>query len=302
MRFYNINVFVNKFVFVVPCILLTGCQIVSSHMASVGGAERVSQAITTTKTVIAAPIETAKTTAVSIAPSGLRSAAETVTVSVNSAADAVGVKTGDIFSTEDSVSKTPFTIKGALNGVLVAVGLKASQTEIAAKEQVQAAKAFAASLVPRNIDLVIETTSDANGDVEGRGLSTIFRFYALQDAAAFSQLTAVETSDKSLPYHEQVLLPNRITRLREKYPSDSQFVGVLFQLHNRPHRWKLLIPANRLQAGQPLHVVLGRCDVRVKDGLEPMPSMTAMPASVSTVKIINKTPVSAIESALSSVC
>lgn len=298
MRFYNIN----YFVLVVPCILLSGCQIISNHIASVGGAERVSQTITTTKTAIAAPVATAKTAAISLAPTSLRNAAETVSGSVTSAADAVGVNAGEVFSTDDSVSKTPFTIKGAFNSILVAVGLKASQAEIAAKEQAQAAKAFAASLVPRNLDLVIETTSDANGDVDGRGLSTIFRFYALQDAATFSQLTAVETGEKSLPYHEQVLLPNRITRMREKYPSDSQFVGVLFQLHNRPHRWKLLIPTNRLQTAQPLHVVLGRCDARVKDGLEPLPSMTTMPPSASAIKKTDKSSVSAIESALSSVC
>lgn len=298
MRFYNIN----YCVLVMPCILLSGCQIVSNHMASVGGVERVGQAITTTKTVIAAPVATAKTAAVSIVPDGVRSAAETASGSVTSVADAVGVNAGDVFTTEDSVSKTPFTLKGAFNGMLVTVGLKASQAEIAAKEQAKAAKAFAASLVPQNIDLVIETTADANGDTEGHGLSTIFRFYALQDGAAFSQVSLVESGDKALPYHEQVLLPNRITRLREKYPSDSQFVGMLFQLHNRPHRWKLLIPVNRLQSGQPLHVVLGRCDAHVKDGLEPLPSATVMPASVSAVKTINKTSVSAIESALSSVC
>lgn len=297
MRFYNSN----YFVFVVPCILLSGCQIVTNHLASVGGAERVSQVITTTKTAISAPVATAKTAAVSIVPNGVRSAAETVSGSVTSAADAVGVNVGDVFSTEESVSKTPFTIKGAFNGMLVSVGLKASQAELAAKEQVKAAKSFAASLVPRSIDLVIETTPDANGDAEGRGLSTVLRFYALQDGAAFSQVNMTEMGEKALTYHEQVLLPNRFTRVRQKYPSDSQFVGVLFQLHNRPHRWKLLIPVNRLQANKPLHVLLGRCDVRVKDGLVPLPSMTSITTS-ATAKTINKLPVSVIESALSSVC
>ncbi len=298
MRFYNIN----DFVFVMPCILLSGCQIVTNHMASVGGVERVSQAITTTKTVIAAPVETAKTAAVSIVPDGVRNAVDTASGAVTSAADAVGVNAGDVFAPDDSVSKTPFTIKGAFNGVLVSVGLKASQAELAAKEQVKAAKSFAASLVPRSVDLLIETTSDANGDSEGRGLSTVFRFYALQDGAAFSQVNLIETGEKALPFQEQLLLPNRITHLREKYPSDSQFIGVLFQLHNRPHRWKLLIPVSRLQANKPLHVVLGRCDIRVKDGLLPLPNVTPTTVVLPTVKTLNKPPVSAIESALSSVC
>lgn len=298
MRFYNIN----YFVFVVPLIQLSGCQIISSQMASVGGTEGVSQAFTTTKTAISAPVATAKTTIISMAPDGLVGTAETVSGSVTSAADAVGVNTSDVFASPDSETKAPFSIKGTFNSVMVAVGVKASQAQIAAKEQAQAAKTFAASLIPRNLDLVIETTPDANGDAEGRGLSTIFRFYALQDAAAFAQLTAVEISDKALPYQEQLLLPNRITRLRPKYPSDSQFVGVLFQLHNRPHRWKLLIPVNRLQAGQQLHVVLGRCDANVKTGLVPLPNVITAGAVSPTIKTISKASASTIESALSAVC
>jgi predicted component of type VI protein secretion system len=195
-------------------------------------------------------------------------------------------------------------VKGTFNSALVAIGLKASQAEKAAKEQAKAAKAFAASLVPRNVDLVIEATLDANGDSEGHGLSTIFRFYALPDDSAFSQLTAVDAADKTLTYQEQVLFPNRISRFRQKFPSDSQFVGVLFQLHNRPHRWKLLIPVNRLQADQPLRVVLGRCDVNVKSGLVPLPNnpLPATPSVSTTVKAMPKIPVSTIESALSAVC
>lgn len=302
MRFYNINDFVKKVVFCVPVILLSGCQITSNHMASIGEIKGVSQAITTTKTVISAPVATAKTTASTMASKELGGVAETISGSVTSVTDAVGLNAGDLFASPDSAPKEPFTIKGAFSGVMVAVGLKASQAEITAKEQAQAAKAFAASLVPRHVDLLIETSPDANGDVEGRGLSTIFRFYALQDGAAFSQVNMAETGEKALPYHEQVLLPNRFTRIREKYPSDSQFVGVLFQLHNRPHRWKLLIPVNRLQTNKPLHVLLGRCDVRVKDGLVPLPSMTSTTTVSDTAKTINKPPVSAIESALSSVC
>lgn len=299
MLFPNIKFFV----FVTPLILLSGCQMVSSHMPSVGGTEGIGQAITSTKTVISAPLATANTTAVSMASKHLNGVPDAMSAPLKSVTDVVGANQSDAFASTDSETKEPFTIKGAFNGMLVVVGLKASQAEIAAKEQAQAAKDFAASLVPRNIDLVIETTPDANGDADGHGLSTIFRFYALQDAAAFSQLTAAnETGDKALSYQEQVLLPNRITRLRQKYPSDSQFVGVLFQLHNRPHRWKLLIPVNRLQSGQPLHVVLGRCDANVKMGLLPMPNTTSTKAVSSTVKTINKTSVSAIESALSTVC
>ncbi|MFI4919999.1 MAG: type VI secretion lipoprotein TssJ, partial [Legionellales bacterium] len=198
-----------------------------------------------------------------------KTVADKVSNAAGSTFDSTGSSVSDAM-VEQGADNTKPSSGGFFSGVMVAVGLKKSPEEQAAQDQEKAAKAFAASQLPKVVDFVVETTPDANGDAQGRGLSTIFRLYPLQDSAAFAQIGLAETSDNALPFREQILLPNRIIRLREKFPSDAQFIGVLFQLHNRPHRWRLLIPVSRLQPEKPLHLVLGRCDAQVKDGLSPL--------------------------------
>lgn len=171
--------------------------------------------------------------------------------------------------------------------------------EMANQEQLKAAKDFVASQITRSHRVIVEANSDANGDAEGHGFSTIFRFYALQDSAAFNKIGLDETDgNNALLYQEELILPNHSTQIRVKYPSDSQFVAVLFQLHNRAHRWRLLVPINRLQNDKPLRFILGRCDVRVKDGLFPMVPMA--PAQVEESVTKHQEP--AIEAELSTAC
>lgn len=285
MRF----VFIILTVFFLPAISLFGCQMVSNASSSVGTGGGVGQALSSAKNSISVPVSAAQSAS---------TAAKTTSDSIGSAMDVVRSTSSEMTAGSDT-PKAPFTIGGAVNGLMVAVGLKNSPEEQNVKEQAKAAKAFATSLVPRALDMIVETTVDANGDTDGQGLSTIFRFYALQDGAAFLKVGSQEFDGNSaLPYQEELLLPNRSVQIRAKYPSDSQFIAALFQLHNRPHRWKLLIPVKRLQVGKPLRFELGRCDVRVKDGLLPLPSVTALTSS----KTINKPPVPVIEAALSSVC
>jgi predicted component of type VI protein secretion system len=256
-------------------------------------------------------IKSAATTRMSSAISGDSSSTGMIADTKKAVADKVSNSAGSTFDSMGSSVSDAMVEQGADNakpssggffsGLMVAVGLKKSPEEQAAQDQEKAAKAFAASQLPKMVDFVVETTPDANGDTQGRGLSTIFRLYPLQDSAAFAQIGLTETSDNALPFREQILLPNRIIRLREKFPSDAQFIGVLFQLHNRPHRWKLLIPVSRLQTDKPLHMVLGRCDAQVKDGLLPLGNPVRSSNSKSS-KLDSKPPVSAIEAALSTVC
>ena len=143
--------------FYLPFILLSGCQGISNQMTSFGGANSaangatnsISQVVTTTKTVMSAPVESVKTTVISMAPKSLVATADSVSGSVASAADAVGINAGDVFTNADSEVKTPLTLKGAFNGALVAIGRKASQAEKTAKQQAKAAKAFAASFTTK---------------------------------------------------------------------------------------------------------------------------------------------------------
>jgi predicted component of type VI protein secretion system len=291
MRF----VFIMFPLIVASTVSLFGCQMVSNASSSVGTSSSVGQVLSSAQNSVSAPISSAQS---AIPSTGVGTAATTASGSLSSAMDVLKSSSNDMAIGSDA-PKAPFTIGGALSGFMVAIGLKDSPEEQSLKEQAKAAKAFAASIVPRTIDLIVDSAVDANGDADGHGFSTIFRFYALQDGAAFLKIGSQESdSNSALPYQEELLLPNHIVQIRAKYPSDSQFIAVLFQLHNRPHRWKLLIPVKRLQVDKPLHLVLGRCDVRVKDGLLPLPSV----ASSTSSKIINKPPVSAIEAALSSVC
>ncbi|MDE2420001.1 MAG: type VI secretion lipoprotein TssJ [Gammaproteobacteria bacterium] len=224
-------------------------------------------------------------------------AVSTTSSSIGMVTDSLGSKSAD--ATLDSAAKPPFSVGGVFSGLMVAVGLKDSPAEVAAKEQLKAAKDFAASQVPRSHSVIVEASTDANGDKEGHGFSTIFRFYALQDSATFNKIGLEEAdSHNALPYQEELILPNHVTQIRVKYPSDSQFVVAQFQLHNRAHRWRLLIPVKRLQSDKPLRLALGRCDVRVKDGLLPMAPI----ASTQTTSSVKKPQTSSIEAELSSVC
>lgn len=216
---------------------------------------------------------------------------------VGTVTDSLGYQAGDV--TSDSMSKPAFSVGGMFSGLMVAVGLKDSPTEVAAKEQLKAAKDFAASQIIRTQSVIIEASIDANGDAKGQGFSTISRFYALQDRGAFNKIGVEETSDHNiLPYQEELILPNHSTQIRVKYPSDSQFIAVLFQLHNRAHRWRLLIPVKQLQSDKPLRLVLGRCDVRVKDGLLSANSAS----SIQMTESVKKTQAPVIEAELSTAC
>jgi len=281
-------------IIIVSQLSLIGCQI-SPNISPSPLIESVSGASQTVLSAQKIPTSAAMTSFRTIDVSS--TAASTTSSSIGLVTDALSSKPADI--TLDSTAKPPFSVGGVFSGLMVAVGLKDSPAEVAAIEQLKAAKEFATSQILRSHSVIVEASTDANGDTEGHGFSTIFRFYALQDSAAFSKVGLEETdSPNALPYQEELILPNHSTQIRVKYPSDSQFVVVLFQLHNRAHRWRLLIPVKRLQSDKPLRLALGHCDVRVKDGLLPMTPI----ASTQTTSSVKKPQTSSIEAELSSVC
>lgn len=279
-------------VVIVSQLSLIGCQVSPSIPPEVGSVSGISQTVLSAQKIPASATMTSSFSVMNA--SGI--AASTSSSSVGTVTDALSSKSSDV---TDSNAKTQFSAGGMFSGLLVAVGLRDSPAEVAAKEQLKAAKDFAASQITRSHHVIVDASTDANGDSEGHGFSTIFRFYALQDSATFNKIGLGETdSNNGLSYQEELILPNHPTQIRVKYPSDSQFVAVLFQLHNRAHRWRLLIPVNRLQNDKPLRLTLGRCDVRVKDGLLPMAPIS----STQTTSIVKKPQTSPIEAELSSVC
>jgi predicted component of type VI protein secretion system len=279
---------------------LIGCQTATSLPPSFGAASGVSQSISTAQKIMSAPASIVQSAA-PINP--LSESANTASSAMGMVTDALGSRSSEAMSGSDTVPKAPFSIGGAFSGAMVAIGLKDSPAELAAKEQLQAAKDFAASQVPRRLNVIVEASTDANGDAGGHGFSTIFRFYALQDVATFAKIGLEEAGDShGLPYQEELILPNHLTQIRAKYSSDAQFIAVSFQLHNRAHRWRLLIPVKRLQAGKPLRLVLGRCDVRVKEGLIPLSIVAPTSTQTTASPSLKKPQVSVIETELSSVC
>jgi hypothetical protein len=278
---------------IVPQLTLMGCQMSPINSSSLSGAGGVSQSI------ISAPSSLSQASA---SINTISDSSNTASSSIGMVADAISSKSSDVISGSDAGPKAPFSLGGAFSGAMIAIGLKDSPAEIAAKEQLQAAKDFAASQIPRGLKMIIEASADANGDLEGHGYSTIFRFYSLQDVANFAKIGLEEAGDShALPYQEELILPNRLTQIRVKYPSDSQFIAILFQLHNRAHRWRLLIPTNRLQTEKPLHIMVGRCDIRVTDGLKPLIVRPTLIQTTSSTTL-KKLQVSVIESELSTVC
>jgi predicted component of type VI protein secretion system len=279
---------------------LMGCQTTPSLAPSFDVAGGMSQSISSAQKIMSAPASIGQ----SAAPiSTLSESANTASSAMGMVTDALGSRSSESMSGSDTMPKVPFSIGGAFSGAMVAIGLKDSPAELAAKEQLQAVKDFAASQVPRRLNVIVEASADANGDASGHGFSTIFRFYALSDVATFAKIGLEEAGDShGLPYQEELILPNHFTQIYAKYSADSQFMALSFQLHQRAHRWRLLIPVKRLQAGKPLRLALGRCDVRVKEGLIPVSIVTATATPTAALPTLKKPQVSVIETELSSVC
>ncbi len=280
-------------IIIVSQLSLIGCQLSPSIPSSVVPVSDVSQTVLSAQKTLASAAMTPSFGATNASST----AASTASSSIGAVTDVLSSKSTDV--TLDSTTKSPFSVVGMFSRLMVAFGLKDSPAEVAVKEQLKAAKDFTASQIPRSQSVIVETSADANGDTEGHGFSTVFRFYALQDSAAFNKIGLEEADSlNALPYQEELILPNHSTQIRVKYPSDSQFVAMLFQLHKRAHRWRLFIPVKRLQSDKPLRLALGRCDVRVKDGLLPV----APSASDQTTSNVKKPQTSPIETELSSVC